>query len=211
MSDQPAVHPCGCPAAEDPLGKLLELVVQRLALAHDVAAVKYANGRPIDDRVREREILQAVASALEASGPYRRAGTQFFRDQIEANKVIQRGLHHRWRAHPEEVSAAHRSLATEVRPKLDGITRQMMREFESVAGMPRVSLEDVAALIDKRLSAEVSVRQLPRLHRAAALFAMRSLCAEAGLPDQDASASVEPVSTRHLLDVEPAPAPSSCT
>jgi chorismate mutase len=53
----------------DPLGRLLDLVIQRLALAHDVAAAKYANGRPIDDHVREREILQAVTSALEASGP----------------------------------------------------------------------------------------------------------------------------------------------
>ena len=99
MSDQLAVHRCGCPAAEGPLGKLIELVVQRLTLAHDVAAVKYANGQPIDDRAREPEILQDVAGALEA-GPYQQAGIQFFRDQIEANKVIQRGLHHRWHAHP---------------------------------------------------------------------------------------------------------------
>jgi chorismate mutase len=50
-------------------------------------AVKYANGQPIDDRAREREILQDVAGALEA-GPYTQAGIQFFRDPIEANKAI---------------------------------------------------------------------------------------------------------------------------
>ena len=187
MTDQTAVHRCGCPAAEGPLDKLVELVVQRLALAHDVAAVKYANGQPIDDRVREEEILQAVASAPGASGPCRQTEIQFFRDQIEASKVIQRGLHHRWHAHPEEVPAAYLSLAAEARPKLDRITTQIMRQFESAAKMPRVSLADVSDLVDKRLSTEASARRLPRLYRAAALFAMRSLCTEATRigPDPD--------------------------
>jgi chorismate mutase len=177
MSDQPAIRRCAC-LAGDPLAKLIELVVQRLALAHEVAAVKYVNGQPIDDRVREGEILQAIASAPEASGPYQRTATQFFRDQIEANKVIQRGLHHRWHAHPEEAQPAYSSLASEVRPKLDGISRQILLQLASVAEMPQVSFGDVADLVDRQLSAEVSARQLPRLHRAAALFAMRSLCTE---------------------------------
>lgn len=171
MSDQPS-------ADEGPLGKLLELVLQHLTLARDVAAVKYANCEPIDDRVREREISQAVADALEATGPYRQTGIQFFRDQIEANKVIQRGLHHRWHAHPEEVPAANRSVAEEVRPELDRINAQIIQQFESTLGMPQVSLQDIADLVDKRLSTEAPARQLPRLHRAAALFAMRSLCTE---------------------------------
>ena len=172
VSDQPS-------AEEGPLGKLLELVVQRLTLAQDVAAAKYANCEPIDDRVREREILRAVADALEATGPYRQTGIQFFRDQIEANKIIQRGLHHRWHAHPEEVPAAHRSVAEEVRPELDRIDTEIIQQFESAAGMPWVSLQDIADLVDKRLSTEAPARQLPRLHHAAALFAMRSLCTEA--------------------------------
>jgi chorismate mutase len=178
MRDQPAVHRRCRVAAEGPLGKLIELVVQRLALAHDVAAVKYANGQPIDDRVREGEILQALTSAPEVSGPYRQTGIQFFRDQIEANKVIQRGLHHRWQAHPEEVPSAYPSLAAEIRPQLDRITTQIMLQLKSVAEMPRVSPGDVADLVDERLATEASARQLPRLHRAAALFAMRSLCTE---------------------------------
>jgi hypothetical protein len=125
MSDHPALHRRGYPAAGGPLGKLIELVVQRLALAHDVAAVKY------------------------------------------------------WHAHPEEVPSAYLSLAAEVRPRLDRITTQIMLQFESVAKMPRVSFGAVADLVDERLATEASARQLPRLHRAAALFAMRSLCAEA--------------------------------
>ena len=178
--DRPAQHvPDSSSVSTATLGKLLDLVIQRLALAHEVAAAKYANGRPIDDRVREREILQAVAGALEASGPNQQAGIQFFRDQIEANKVIQRGLHHRWYAHPEEVPLAPRGPAAEVRPMIDRINTQIIQQFKSTAKIPRMSQADVADLVDKRLAAEVSARQLPRLHRAAALFAMRSLCTEA--------------------------------
>jgi chorismate mutase len=176
VRDHAAVHRYARPADEGPLGRLLDLVMQRLALARDVAAAKYASGRPIDDRVREREILQAVASALEASGARQQAGMRFFRDQIEASKVIQRGLHHRWYAHPEEVPFARCGLDAEVRAKISRINTQIVQQFESAAELPRMSQEDVAGLLGKRLATEVSARQLPRLHRAAALFAMRSLC-----------------------------------
>ena len=101
---------------------------------------------------------------------------RFFRDQIEASKVIQRGLYHRWYAHPEEVPFARCGLDAEVRPKISRINTQIVQHFGSAAELPRMSQEDVAGLLDQRLAAEVSARQLPRLHRAAALFAMRSLC-----------------------------------
>jgi hypothetical protein len=40
MSDQTIVPRCGRPTGENPLDNLLELVVQRLILAQDVAAVR---------------------------------------------------------------------------------------------------------------------------------------------------------------------------
>lgn len=181
MSDQTIVPHCSRRPGEAPADNILELAVRRLILAQDVAVVKYVSHRPIEDPAREREILQTVASALSASGHYREAGLQFFRDQIEASKVVQRGLHHRWHAHPDEVPPVRRSMATEVRPELDQITRQILRQFESAPGMPRMRRGDVAALVDKRFSTALSARQLPRLHRHAAVFAMRSLCVEAGL------------------------------
>lgn len=176
MTSQMAADRRACPDGEGPLGTLLDLVIQRLVVARDVAAVKYATGEPIEDPVREDEVLRAVASALNDGGHCQHAGMQFFRDQIEANKAIQRGLHHRWLVHPQEVPPAPRSLAAEIRPRLDRINSQIICEYERLAGMPRVSPEDLAGMVDKRLPAVVSERQLPRLHRAAVLFAMRSLC-----------------------------------
>jgi chorismate mutase len=159
------------------LDTLVELVVQRLTMAQDVAAAKYRSGAPVDDPVREQLILQSTACALNATRLDHQMGVQFFLDQVEANKVIQRGLLHHWHRHPEEVPVTIPNLATEVRPSLDRITTQMMQQFKCMDGMPRFKLGDITDLIDRRFSATFPERQLPGLHRHAAIFAMRSLCA----------------------------------
>jgi chorismate mutase len=156
------------------LHALVKLAVQRLDLAPDVAALKYDAGRPIDDFGREHEILESAARALDGFGDRRDAALQFAGDQIEANKVIQRGLHQRWYAHPEEVPAVYRNLATEIRPQLNVITRRMLREFTRMDEVPRVSGAEIRRLTEGQLAAGRLARQLPGLHRNAALFALRS-------------------------------------
>lgn len=181
MSDQTVVHHSdglGNTAGRARLDRLVELVVQRLTLAQDIAAAKYGSGEPIDDPIRELEILESATRALNAMGLYQRIGLQFFRDQIEASKVIQRELHHRWHRHPEEVPAANPSLNAEVRPKLDHITMQIISQFKCMKEMPRFSPREITGLVEKRFSTTLPGRQLPKLHRHAAVFAMRSFCAE---------------------------------
>jgi chorismate mutase len=153
---------------------LVRLVIRRLDLAPEVAAIKFSSGRQIDDSIREQEILESVAQALDGSGARRIAAIRFARDQIEANRVIQRGLHHRWYVHPEEVPAVYRSLAAEIRPELGQTTALMIREFAVMAEVPQVSWGQIRRLADIQLAAGPAVRQLPRLHRDAALFALRS-------------------------------------
>jgi chorismate mutase len=177
MNDQIMVQVSGLPGSTSgaaPSDVLIALVVQRLTVGQDVAAVKYASRQPIDDPVREKKVLQAVAHALNRTGLYEKIGRQFFRDQIEANKVIQRGLHQRWYAHPEEVPPLDRDLATTVRPELDRLTRQMMRQFECIDELPYLSLGYIEDLAAQRFFAELSRPQLPQLHRSAAVFALRS-------------------------------------
>ena len=77
-------------------------------------------------------------------------------------------------------NGVRRGLAAEVRPELDQINRQMMRHFQSPAGMPRMRREDVAALVDKRFSTALSARQLPRLHQHAAHSCTRHSLGHAG-------------------------------
>jgi chorismate mutase len=159
------------------LDALVDLVVERLSVARDVAAAKYGGGGPIDDPIREQQLLHSAGCALNVSALNHRMGMQFFQDQIEANKVIQRGLHHRWHRHPEEIPAAKPDLAAEVRPKLDRITAQIIQQFRCMDEAPCFKPGDIADLIDKRYSADMPDRQLPGLHRHAAAFAMRSLSA----------------------------------
>jgi chorismate mutase len=172
------VTPSGCEeiaGSAAQLDTLVELVVERLSLARDVAAAKYGSGDPIDDPIREQQVLRSAGCALNVTSVSHRTGMQFFRDQIEASKVVQRGLYHRWHRHPEEVPAANRDLAAEVRPRLDRITAQIIQQFKCMDEVPSFKPGDVADLIDRRVSAAVPERQLPRLHRHAAAFAMRSL------------------------------------
>jgi chorismate mutase len=160
------------------LDRLVELVAQRLALGQDVAAAKFADGSPIEDPIRERRILNSVYCALNGMGLYQEIGVQFFQDQIEASKVIQRGLHQRWRAHPEELPAVHRNLAAEVRPKLDYITMQMMQQFIYMDEVPYLGHACIEDLLGEQFFTKPPLRQLRELRRDAAAVALRSFCTD---------------------------------
>jgi chorismate mutase len=179
MNSQTGDHQSGCEDSTESaqLDTLVDLVVERLSLAWDLAAAKYGSGGPIDDPIREQQVLRSAGCALNVSALSHRMGMQFFRDQIEASKVVQRGLHHRWHRHPEEIPAANPDLAAEVRPKLDRITARIIHQFRCMDETPCFKQGDIADLIDRRFSTAMPGRQLPGLHRHAAAFAMRSLSA----------------------------------
>src|SRR4051812_32113474 len=50
----------GLPGSLGPLGPLVDRLVDRLEVADDVAAAKFGTDRPIDDPVRERQLLDQV-------------------------------------------------------------------------------------------------------------------------------------------------------
>ncbi|MFI1482884.1 chorismate mutase [Streptomyces sp. NPDC020747] len=132
----PAVaHASTAPASE--LGALTELFTERLLLADKVAAAKYGTEMPIDDPVRERQILDDVSARAAGLGLDPDSVAAVFRDQIEANKLVQRGLYARWDAHPDERPTERPDLAKEVRPALDLITTRLLaalRETVPVRG-----------------------------------------------------------------------------
>lgn len=165
-------------AEPDPLDVLAELVVQRLTLSQEVAAAKYTSGQPIDDPIRERRILESVSQTLDDARVNRETVLQFFSDQIEANKVIQRGLHQRWYAHPEEVPSVSHDLTAELRPKFDCITKQMLEQFSNMKEVPLLRWAGIEDLIDGKFMSRPFRRQLLGLHRSAAVFALRSFSTE---------------------------------
>jgi chorismate mutase len=85
--------------------QLADLVVRRIVVGDDVAASKYFSGKPVDDPVREQQILVAVRASAVQSGIDPDETASFFQAQIDASKVVQRGLLAHWAQHSESAPA----------------------------------------------------------------------------------------------------------
>ena len=157
------------------LDALVVMAARRLVLGVDVAAAKFLSGQGIDDHVREQEILESMASRLKRAGPRHGPGMEFVRDQIEANKVIQRGLHRYWAEHPGELPATRRDLTAELRPQFDIVNRHMLLLLIGLDNVPPVRRSHIDALFDRELRTSEALRQLGDLRRDAAGVALRSL------------------------------------
>ena len=157
------------------LGPLTDIAVRRLLLGDKVAEAKFGTGRPIDDPVRERQELHAVAAMASREGVDPDASVRFFQAQIEANKVVQRGLYARWTRHPELRPTERPDLATEVRPQLDRITTEIMRQLKATQDIRGDTAGCRVLLLEATLSAERHSR-LDALHRKALTVALRPVC-----------------------------------
>jgi chorismate mutase len=115
----------------DPLRGLAALAVQRIMVGDQVAAAKFGTPAPIDDLPREQQVLDSVAAASPGMGINAADSAQFFRDQIEASKVVQRGLYQLWRAHPAQRPADRLDLGKQVRPELDQLTTDILRQLRA--------------------------------------------------------------------------------
>jgi chorismate mutase len=115
-------------AAPPSLWWLTDLAAQRVRIADQVAAAKYGTPSPIDDPVREQQIYDSVAARAPELGLEPADAVRFFRAQIEANKVVQRGLYARWDAHPSEVPATRPDLG-EIRPVIDRLNTGLLTEL----------------------------------------------------------------------------------
>ncbi|GAA1264878.1 chorismate mutase [Pseudonocardia aurantiaca] len=160
--------PAPAPPEAETMGRLTDLVVERITLADVVAAAKFGTPDPIDDPAREQQVLDEVAAAAPGAGVEPAEATRFFRDQIEANKVVQRGLYQRWTAEPDLRPAQAPDLAAEVRPRLDRLTTALLGGLRDAAGVriPAASCDLAAGRTD-----------LDALHRTALKVALRSVCA----------------------------------
>jgi chorismate mutase len=118
-------------APGDAFDRLADLVSERITLADKVAAAKFGTGQPIDDPDREQLLLDRVRESSPAIELDADLSVRFFRDQIEANKLVQRGLYELWTDHPELRPGERPDLATEVRPELDRLTGCLLRTLKA--------------------------------------------------------------------------------
>jgi chorismate mutase len=163
----------GSPA--NPLSDLAALAVQRIIIGHQVAAAKFGTPAPIDDPHREQQVLDSVAAASPGLGINSADSAQFFRDQIEASKVVQRGLYQLWTADPTQRPANRSDLSKQVRPELDRLTTDMLRQLQATTGVrhagARCTVEAGQALTE-------AAKPLDHLDRDALRVALRSMCSQ---------------------------------
>ncbi|WP_030986483.1 chorismate mutase [Streptomyces sp. NRRL S-1813] len=158
------------------LGPLAGLSAERLATGDLVAAAKWGTGGPIDDPAREQEVLDAVADQARRLGADPAATVRIFRDQIEASKVVQRGLHRRWHADPAQAPTTRPDL-DEVRKEINRINGELVR---AIARSPHVRSAPYCTPLLTVAAAQVRhERHLDGLHTAALARSLRSVCDKA--------------------------------
>ncbi|MET9315537.1 chorismate mutase [Kribbella sp. NPDC003505] len=153
---------------------LSELVAQRILIGDDVAASKYFSGKPVDDPVREQQILEAVRASAVRLGIDPDSTAAFFRAQIEASKVVQRGLLAYWAAHPGKAPTTGPDLNV-IRERLDTLTTQLLAELVRVDDLRQAGLRcDISLAIAN--AATAAHHHLDGLHRQALRTASTATC-----------------------------------
>ncbi|QWF79106.1 chorismate mutase [Amycolatopsis sp. CA-230715] len=170
-----AVSPAS--ASASPRESLLPLAgssAERVQISDKVAAAKYGTGAPIDDPAREQVVLDFAAARSKELGIDPARSVALFRDQIEASKIVQRGLFAYWDAHPDQVPTDRPDLPTEVRPVIDRINGELLAEL-AATGHVRTSPRCEPRL---RLASAVASwqRHLDHLHRTALRVSLSSAC-----------------------------------
>ncbi|MGW5224605.1 gamma subclass chorismate mutase AroQ [Nocardia niigatensis] len=177
-----AVGQFGVAAAQADSGsvdRLVELLAERIATADTVAAVKWegaarGGGEPvIDDPVREQAIYDAMGQlGAERSLPAQLV-RQVFQGQIEASKIVQRGLVTEWRYGLASAPVPATDLSG-IRPAIDGLNVAIIDELSS----ERIELtrSDCPALVAAAVLGVAGSNHLDALHSAALVRASTPLC-----------------------------------
>jgi chorismate mutase len=130
------------------------LIKERLDVAPAVARTKWNTKAPIEDRIRDQQIIDGVATAAKERGLDPQVATTFFRAQIEASKAVQIELHAEWTASSQPPFAKVADLGTDIRPALDRLTPAMMRALSEA--LPVLQRRGGHQLLEARTGAVLS-------------------------------------------------------
>jgi chorismate mutase len=164
-------------AAVKPLGKLgplTGLIIERLLVSDDVAASKFGTDSPIEDPVREAQVLEQVRRQAGAAGVDAEAAVAIFRDQITASKQVQRGLFDRWTAHPDKAPTTRPDLG-QIRTRLDQLTTDLLVELKNTEPLRGKPIDCSVQLTLAEVTG-AAVERLDTLHRQALRTATDSVC-----------------------------------
>ncbi|WP_323180592.1 gamma subclass chorismate mutase AroQ [Streptomyces atratus] len=156
-----------------PLFSITDLSAQRIVTGDLVAAAKWGADSPIDDPAREQQVLDAVAEQARNLGGDSEVTRRIFRDQIEANKEVQRGLHRLWQDDPSKAPAVRPGLS-EVRKEVNRINQALVRAV-AVSALHRSAPLCGGALVASAVRVRHE-RHLDELHTAALAGSLKSVC-----------------------------------
>lgn len=114
-----------CATADD-VQLLRKLLIERLALMEQVAAYKWNNDLPIDDPVREANVLKAAIARSRAAGLKPEAAQRFMVAQMEAAKMVQKHYFARWEEDAVGAIEGVPDLVEELRPRIGTLSVELV-------------------------------------------------------------------------------------
>ncbi|WP_158943077.1 chorismate mutase [Granulicella sp. S190] len=141
--------------AVDSLQPLVELSARRLTVAQQVALSKWDSGTPVQDSPREAKVIADAVRDGAAKGLDQTFLSNFFKDQIEANKTVQYSLLATWHRAGDAPTHSRIDLVATIRPELDQIQTSLLKELadtEKTRSSPSCKT-DLANAVGRYLSA----------------------------------------------------------
>ena len=122
--------PCRLQAdVNEHLKPLVTLMIQRLQLSREVAWSKCLEGIPVADPAREARMLTELKNMGAQTGLSSAEVVRLFLPQIAASRRYQQELIAGWRSGIEVPKIKPLDLAYEIRPRLDKLNREMLRQW----------------------------------------------------------------------------------
>ena len=118
--------------AQGKVDRVLFLMQKRLAVMHEVARSKWNKKLPIEDKVRELQILQDTAKKTSQYQIDEAWATRFFQAQFEAAKTIQSRDFEIWKRENAAPFASTLDLKDDIRPYLDNLTTELIAALSDV-------------------------------------------------------------------------------
>lgn len=129
----------------------METSARRLTIAQQVALAKWDSGAAAEDLLREAQVITGAVRDGVSRGLDPTSVSNFFKAQIEANKVIQYSLLADWHRAGRAPTHAPIDLVATIRPELDHVQAALIAELADTASI-RASATcraDVAKAIGK--------------------------------------------------------------
>ncbi|MFL9460260.1 gamma subclass chorismate mutase AroQ [Scytonema tolypothrichoides VB-61278_2] len=130
------------------VNNLLQLMQQRLIIAHDVARWKWNKKLPIEDRQREQELIAKVRQQAIVYNIHPDTVTAFFQGQIEAGKQIQKADFQAWQRQGIKFFTNTPDLKKNIRPSLDKLNEEFFPVLAEV--IPSLGCSSVRESIQSR-------------------------------------------------------------